>query len=91
MKTPVIIASAAVVAFVAAGAIYMVDIDQTSEGRLPTVDVSVDGGKLPKFDADVGSVSVQSEEVEVTVPKVKVVTEEETVSVPSVKVTPPTE
>ena len=66
-----VVGALAVVALVVFG-FYMVDIDQTQEAALPDVDVSVEGGQLPEFDADVGSVSVGEEEVTVTVPTLDV-------------------
>jgi len=51
--------------------------------------VSVEGGNLPEFDAQTGSVSVTEEEVDVEVPDVEVTTEEKTITVPGVEVTPP--
>ncbi|MEL6464353.1 MAG: hypothetical protein AAFQ58_05220 [Pseudomonadota bacterium] len=78
----------AVVALLAVGmAVYMVDIDQTQETRLP--DVSVEGGQLPAFGAEVGSVEVTEEALDVTVPDVDVTMEETTVTVPGIDVDPP--
>ncbi|WP_299609521.1 hypothetical protein [uncultured Tateyamaria sp.] len=78
----------AVVAVLAVGAaVYMVDIDQTQETRLP--EVSVEGGQLPAFDAEVGEVNLTEETVDVTVPDVDVSMEETTVTVPGIEVTPP--
>lgn len=62
---------AAIIAVVVIGfGIYMIDIDQTEEGSMP--EVSVEGGNLPKFDAEVGDVDVTEEEVTVTVPEIEV-------------------
>jgi hypothetical protein len=91
MKTSVAVVGGLVAAVVIAGAIYLIDIDQTQEGSLPDVDVSVEGGELPKFDAEVGSIEMTEEEVTVEVPKVEVTSEEETVTVPGISVTPPDE
>ena len=89
MKTGLTIVGAlAVVALIAVG-IYMVDIDQTQETRLPNVDVTVEGGQMPEFDAQVGSVEMTEEEATIEVPNVEVTMEEETVTVPGIKVTPP--
>lgn len=78
----------AVIAVLAVGAaVYMVDIDQTQETRLP--DVSVEGGQLPAFDAEVGSIEMTEEQVDVTVPDVDVSMEETTVTVPGIDVNPP--
>ncbi|WP_299681457.1 hypothetical protein [uncultured Roseobacter sp.] len=76
MKTGTIIAAVAVVAAVAFG-VYMIDIDQTEEARLPDVDVSVEGGNLPEFEAETGDVDVGTKEVTVTVPTVDVESPEE--------------
>ncbi|MBF9043068.1 hypothetical protein HKCCE4037_07005 [Rhodobacterales bacterium HKCCE4037] len=83
-----IVAAVAVVAIVL-GVTYMVDIDQTEEGSLP--EVSVEGGNLPEFDADVGEIEVGTTEEEVTVPEVEIDTREATVTVPDIDVTPPEE
>ncbi|MFY0312554.1 hypothetical protein ACFMBG_21970 [Leisingera sp. D0M16] len=62
---------------VLAFAVYMIDIDQTEETRLPDVDVSVEGGQLPEFDADVGDIETGSKDVTVTVPTVDIQSPEE--------------
>ncbi len=67
------IAAAAIAVF----AFFMIDIDQTEEASLPDVDVTVEGGNLPEFDADVGDIDVGTEEVTVTVPTIDVETPEE--------------
>ncbi|WP_299788644.1 hypothetical protein [uncultured Marivita sp.] len=74
MKTGAIIAGVVLIAAVAFG-VYMVDIDQTQEGSLPTV--SIDGGEMPEYDADVGDIEVGERDVTVTVPTVDVETPEE--------------
>ena len=48
------------------------DVDKTQEGEMPSVDVDVDGGKLPKYDVDGPDVSVDTKEVEITVPDVDI-------------------
>lgn len=53
-------------------------------GQLPKV--SVDGGRAPTVNADVGSIDVGTKETSVTVPKVEVGTTQESVAVPSVEV-----
>ena len=70
MKSATILIAAAGALAIFAG-IYMIDIDQTQETVLP--EITVEGGQLPEFDADVG-------EVEVT---------EETVTVPNLEINPP--
>lgn len=79
MKPSMIFAVIAGVLVLAFG-IYMIDIDQTQETRLPDVDVSVEGGQLPKFDADVGDIEVGTKEVTVEVPTVDVQSPEEDVA-----------
>jgi hypothetical protein len=74
MKTGAIIAGVVLIAAVAFG-VYFVDIDQTQEGSLPTV--SIDGGEMPEYDADVGDIEVGERDVTVTVPTVDVETPEE--------------
>ncbi|SHH02198.1 hypothetical protein [Cognatishimia maritima] len=79
MKPSMIFAVIAGVLVLAFG-IYMIDIDQTQETRLPDVDVSVEGGQLPEFDADVGDIEVGTKEVTVEVPTVDVQSPEEDVA-----------
>ena len=74
MKIGAILAGVALVAAVAFG-VYMVDIDQTEEGALPTV--SIEGGNLPEYDADVGDIEVGERDITVTVPTVDVESPEE--------------
>lgn len=47
-------------------------VRQTEEGKLPDVDVSAEGGKMPEYDVDAPDVDVKTEKREVTVPKVEV-------------------
>lgn len=63
------------------------DVKKTEDGKAP--EVSVEGGKLPKYDVDTAKVDVTTKEKEVTVPKVT--TEKKTMSVPDVNVTMPGE
>jgi uncharacterized protein YoxC len=76
MKSGYIIAAVAAVALIAFG-VYMIDVDMTEEARLPDVDLSVEGGNLPEFDAEVGDIDVGTEEVTVTVPTIDVESPEE--------------
>lgn len=70
---------AAIVAVVVIGfGIYMIDIDQTQEAALP--EVTVEGGQMPEFDAEVGDVDVVEKEVTVTVPEIEVTPPEEDVA-----------
>jgi hypothetical protein len=76
---------------IAAGAVYMVDVEETQEARIPDVNITTEGGQMPKYDARVGDVEVREEQAEVTVPDVDVNMEEQTVDVPTLNVTPPEE
>lgn len=76
MNTGKLLAVIAAVA-IAVFAFYMIDIDQTEEARMPDVDVTVEGGSLPEFDAEVGDIDVGTEEVTVTVPTIEVETPED--------------
>ena len=89
MKTSTAIIGGLIAIIVIGFGFYMIDIDQTEEGSMPNVDVSVEGGNLPEFDAQTGSVEVTEEEKTITVPEVNVTTDEKTVTVPGVEVTPP--
>lgn len=74
MKT-VYIAAAVVAAVIVIGAsTYMIDVEQTEEAALP--DLSIEGGNLPEFEAEIGSVSVG--ETTVTVPTIEVEAPDET-------------
>jgi hypothetical protein len=55
--------------------LYACEVEQTQEGELP--EVSVEGGQMPKYDAEA--------------PRVDVGTEERTVTVPTIEVQPPAE
>ncbi len=47
-------------------------VRQTEEGKMPDVDVSAEGGKVPEYDVDAADVDVKSEKREVTVPDIDV-------------------
>lgn len=79
------VAAIAVIAF----AVFMVDVDQTQEAALPDVDIDVEGGQLPEFDAEVGSINVGETDVEVEVPDVEITTNTETVTVPTLNIEAP--
>ncbi|KAJ04109.1 hypothetical protein [Sulfitobacter mediterraneus] len=91
MKSTTAIIGGAAAAVVIAAGIYMIDIDQTQETRMPDVDVSVNGGQLPEFEAEVGSVSVEQEDVTVDVPDVEVTMEEKRLTVPTLEINPPSD
>ena len=76
MKTGTIIATVVVIIAIVFG-IYFIDVDQTEEGSLPDVDVSVEGGEMPEFDADVGDIETGTEEVTIEVPTVDIQSPEE--------------
>lgn len=58
------------------------DVDQTSSGEMPDVDVEVDAGEMPTYDVDWVDVDVRTTTKTVSVPKVRVVMEEEEIEVP---------
>ncbi|MBO6816091.1 MAG: hypothetical protein JJ891_14625 [Rhizobiaceae bacterium] len=86
MKTQHAVIAIAAAALVALGAIYFVEVNQTEEGQLPEVDVSVNNGKMPEYEVETGSVKVGSEKTEVTVPEVEM--KEKEVEVPTLEVEP---
>jgi len=105
-KIAFIAIGAIVVAGVAAAGLYLTDVDQTQEAKLPTIDVQVENGQMPKFDVDVAGVGVSMKETEIEVPKVGVETktievevpvdvdagmEEETIEVPTINIDRPVE
>ena len=47
-------------------------VRQTEEGKLPDIDVSAEGGKVPEYDVDAPDVDVKTEKREVTMPDVDV-------------------
>lgn len=65
----------------AAGALYFVDQDQTQEGRLSSVDLSVTEGQMPPYDVDVAKFKIGSKDVEVNVPTLGVETETKTIEI----------
>ncbi|MFP7673866.1 hypothetical protein ACG74X_10995 [Marivita sp. S0852] len=69
MKIGLVIAAVVAVIAIAFG-VYMIDIDQTQEAQLP--EVTVEGGELPAFDAEVGDINVTEEDMTVTVPNLEV-------------------
>lgn len=66
-------------------------VEQTEEGEMPDVDVSMEEGKLPEYDVDAADVDIKGEKRTVTVPDVDVDAEERQVTVPDVDVTMPDE
>ncbi len=76
-----------VVVFGIAWAFGLVNLQQTRDAKLPTV--SVNGGQMPKFDADVANVQVGTKTQSVEVPHVDVGTTKTDVEVPSITVDKP--
>ena len=76
MKTGSIIAAIVAVIAIAFG-VYMIDIDQTEEGSLPDIDVSMEGGNMPEFEAEVGEIETGTEEVTLQVPTIDIQSPEE--------------
>lgn len=69
------------------------EVDQTREGRLPDVDVDVEGGQMPEFDVETADVEVERKKVDLTVPDVDVDvgTKEAEITVPDVDIIMPDE
>ncbi|MET0138223.1 MAG: hypothetical protein ABW192_07555 [Sphingobium sp.] len=76
-----------VVVFGIAWAFGFVNLQQTRDAQLPAI--SVKGGQLPKFDADVANVQVGTKTESVEVPRVDVGTTNKTVEVPAISVEKP--
>lgn len=76
MKTGTIIAAVVAVIAIAFG-VYMIDVDQTEEGSLPDVDISMEGGNMPEFDAEVGDIETGTETVTMEVPTLDIQSPEE--------------
>jgi len=74
-----------VVVFGLAWAFGLVNLNQTREAKLPSV--SVEGGQMPKFNADVAKVDVGTKNETVDVPTVG--TTRKNVEVPTVQVQKP--
>lgn len=81
-RTGLILGGVVAVAVVGAAALYLIDVDQTQEARLPDVDVQVEQGQLPEFDVDVAEVSIGEKDVVVEVPTMDVETKTIEVEVP---------
>lgn len=57
--------------------IYFINIDQTQEAEMPSVEVDVEGGQAPEFDVETGDIETGTEEVTIEVPTVDVESPEE--------------
>ncbi|MFN3225047.1 MAG: hypothetical protein ACE360_02210 [Hyphomicrobiales bacterium] len=75
-------------AVVAYGVFYFVDVEQTQEARMPTVEVEVEGGQAPEFDVETGSVDIGTTTQTVEVPDVEVTTRETEITLPTLEVEP---
>jgi len=78
----------AAVAVVAYGAFYFVDVEQTQEARMPTVEIEVEGGQAPEFDVETGSVDVGTTTETIEVPDVEITTNEREITLPTLEVEP---
>jgi len=81
-KVAFIAIGAIVFAGIAAAGLYLTDVDQTQEAKLPSIDVQVAEGQMPKFDVDVAEVDVSMKETDIDVPTVGVETKTIEVEVP---------
>lgn len=79
------LAGVGIAATAVAFAVAACDVKKTEDGKAPKV--TVEEGKLPKYDVDTAKVDVTTEKKEVTVPKVT--TEQKEISVPDVNITMP--
>lgn len=64
------------------------DVQQTEEGQMPDVDVSVDEGNMPEYDVDGPEITAGTTKRQVEVPNVDISTETETVDVPVIGIEP---
>lgn len=78
----------AAVAVIAYGAFYFVDVEQTQEARMPTVDIEVEGGQAPEFDVETGSVDIGTTTETIEVPDVEITTSEREITLPTLEVEP---
>ncbi len=69
-----LIEKTAVMAFALTSALALAacDVDQTEEGALPDVDVTVDEGNMPEYDVETADVEVGVDTVPVAVPDVDI-------------------
>ncbi len=96
MRAILLILILAVVALIAAFATGLIDISQTREARVPSIEagdgaIRAEGGQSPAFEVQTGSVEVGTREANVAVPKVELKPGQTTVQVPSVEVRQPAE
>ena len=96
MRAILLILILVVVAAIAAIATGLVDVSQTREARVPSVEagngaIRAQGGQPPAFEVQTGTVEVGTREANVAVPKVEVKPGQTQVQVPSVEVRRPQE
>ena len=87
MKTATTVLLGAAAVAVTAFAVYMVDIDQTEEARLP--EVTIEGGNMPEFEATTGPIELGTTQETVTVPDIDIDTEQAEITLPTSDVNPP--
>lgn len=96
MRAILLILILAIVAAIAAIATGFVNVSQTQQGRIPSLEandgsIRAKSGQAPRFDVETGSVGVGTRDANVLVPKVEVKRDQATVAVPTVEVRPPEE
>lgn len=96
MRAILLILILAIVAAIAAIATGLVNVSQTQEAKVPTLEagngaIRAESGQAPRFDVETGSVGLGTREANVAVPKVEVKRDQATVAVPTVEVRPPAE
>lgn len=91
MKSIVLALGLVLAVALAVFAYFMIDVDQTRQARLPDVDVQVEGGQMPEFEVETGSVEITEQKKEITVPDVDISTTTKEITVPDINVKPATE
>lgn len=96
MRAILLILIIAIVGLIAAIATGLINVSQTQEARVPTLEagngaIRAQGGQPPAFEVQTGSVGVGTREANVAVPTVQVKRDQATVKVPSVEVRRPQE
>lgn len=93
MRAILLILILAVVALIAAIATGLIDISQTREARVPSINASegairAEGGQSPTFEVQTGTVGVGTRTANVAVPQVEVKRDSAEIKVPSLEVRP---
>ena len=96
MRAILLILILAIVAAIAAIATGFVDVSQTQQARVPTLEardgsIRAEPGQAPRFDVETGSVGVGTRDADVSVPTVELKRDRATVAVPTVEIRPPEE